>query len=105
MIKGTQKKIIHIKDIKSSIFGEAYFVLKSDVKENVTEPDMVKEAAKIVDENLMEVYCSNLLSSAKRAVTAANKAKKPSAAVLGFIAGASVCSGVIGFIALVMYIA
>ena|GEM_PF-1193520 len=103
MLKGTQKKIIHIKDIKSSIFGEAYFVLKADLKESVTESDMVREAAKIVDENLMEVYCSNLLSR-PNPPAAAVKHPQVSSAVAGFVAGAAVCSGVIGFVALLMQI-
>ena len=47
MIKGCQKRIIQIKDTKSKLFEEAYFVLK---KENVAVQgkDMVSEATRII---------------------------------------------------------
>ena len=56
MIKGTQKKIIVLKNPKSRIFDEAYFVIRSDGGKSallgVTHDDMVAEANKIIDRSL-----------------------------------------------------
>ena len=56
MIKGTQKKIIVVKNPKSRIFDEAYFVVRSDGGKsallNVTHDDMVSEANKIIARSL-----------------------------------------------------
>ena len=56
MIKGTQKKIIVVKNPKSRIFDEAYFVVRSDGGKsallNVTHDDMVLEANKIIARSL-----------------------------------------------------
>lgn len=100
MLKGTQKKIIHIKDTHSRIFGEAYFILRSDVSSEISENEMVREAARIVDENLLSIYCSNQLSSCK-IPEKPKKLNSKAGAFAGFIAGASVCSGVIGLIILI----
>lgn len=103
MIKGTQKKIIHIKDTHSRIFGEAYFILKADLKADISENEMVREAARIVDENLLSIYCSEQLSPVKSEDKVKNTGLK-SGAFAGFIAGASICSAVIGLIALITQI-
>lgn len=101
MLKGTQKKIIHIKDTHSNIFGEAYFVLRTDIGTEVSENEMVREAARIVDENLLSIYCSNEASMGISTIRSKPK-KSKSGAVAGFIAGASVCSGIIGLIILLI---
>lgn len=100
MLKGTQKKIIHIKDTHSNIFGEAYFVLRTDIGTEVSENEMVREAARIVDENLLSIYCSNEAPGISPIISKPKKSK--SGAVAGFIAGASVCSGIIGLIILLI---
>ena len=47
MIKGAQKKMIVVKTSKSSVFEEAYFVLR---RESIaSEADMVSEASKIIE--------------------------------------------------------
>lgn len=101
MLKGTQKRIIHVKDTHSRIFGEAYFVLRGDVGGDVTESDMVREAARLVDENLLGLYCAKQIQH-----TGKRKNAEPmhGGAFAGFVAGAAVCSGIIGFIVLMMQI-
>lgn len=47
MIKGCQKRIIHIKNTNSPYFEEAYFVLRDGCDPMITENDMLKEALKI----------------------------------------------------------
>ncbi len=50
MIKGCKKKIIYLKNTDSTLFDEAYFVLRKDSdKENYRESDMVDEAKRIVE--------------------------------------------------------
>ncbi len=56
MIKGCQKKIIHVTDLRGSCFEEAYFVLRrgGDIT-GIGEDDMVKEAMRIADEAVASV--------------------------------------------------
>ena len=49
MIKGCQKRIIQIKDTKSQVFEEAYFVLKSGASDAVSEKDIISEATSIIN--------------------------------------------------------
>ena len=50
MIKGCQKRMIHVKNTNSPYFEEAYFVLKNDVDLDTRENDMVLEAQKIASQ-------------------------------------------------------
>lgn len=53
MVKGCQKKTIHIKDTGSRYFEEAYFVLRPAVaRRHVSENDMIKEASRIAGEGI-----------------------------------------------------
>ena len=49
MIKGCQKRIIHLKNTNSDYFEEAYFILKDDQKYSAAENDMIKEAERIAE--------------------------------------------------------
>ena len=49
MIKGCQKKMIHVKNTNSPYFEEAFFVVKNDVDPALCENDMRKEAQRIAD--------------------------------------------------------
>ncbi len=55
MIRGNQKKVIHIKNTQSCIFDEAYFILKEDSSISVPKNDMINEANRIIEENLKGV--------------------------------------------------
>ena len=53
-VRGSEKKIIYVKDTGSKIFEEAYFVIRRGVDaENPrpTENDMVEEATRILSQN------------------------------------------------------
>ena len=80
MIKGCQKKIIHITDTGSPFFEEAYFVLKrgKDTSDGVRDDDMVKEAMRIAGE------------TAKGASPAARRRRRRRGSML--LLGASLCS-------------
>jgi len=47
MIKGCQKKIIHIRNTDCPYFEEAYFILKSEGDTLPPEDDIIKEAVRI----------------------------------------------------------
>lgn len=47
MIKGCQKKIIHLKNTDCPFFEEAYFILKDDLDDSVPSDDIIKEAQRI----------------------------------------------------------
>ncbi len=51
-MRGYQKKIIYIKNTGSTLFEEAYFVLRPDTdNKGKNKVDMVSEANKIIKEN------------------------------------------------------
>lgn len=52
MVKGCQRKIIHVKDPSSKYYDEAYFILKTGVGDDTAEGDMINEAVKIAGESL-----------------------------------------------------
>lgn len=51
MLRGTRKQIILIKDTKSGIFDEAYFVLKPNGGECLSNSDLISEANRIIEAN------------------------------------------------------
>ncbi len=51
-LKGCQRKIICMRSADSHLFDEAFFVLRDDAKET-GEGDMLAEANRILDENLL----------------------------------------------------
>ena len=53
MVRGCQKKIIVMKNISSSFFDEAHFILKDSAagKPLIDEGDMIAEAHRIILEN------------------------------------------------------
>ncbi len=55
MYTGTQKKAIVLKNTQNCIFEEAYFILKDDLS-NIKESEMVKEANKILKNNIIGGY-------------------------------------------------
>lgn len=49
MVRGTQRKVIVVKDTKSGIFDEAYFIVKNSADSaHLTTSDMVSEADRII---------------------------------------------------------
>ena len=57
--KGCQKRMIMLKNTGSEIFDEAYFILKEEriLRSDVNENDMVREAGRIINENLLSSCC------------------------------------------------
>ena len=55
---GTQKKAIVLKNSKNCMFEAAYFILKDDIPP-VNESDMVREANKILKNNIIGGYFSD----------------------------------------------
>lgn len=53
--KGCQKRIIMLKSTGSELFDEAYFILKERAEKSphITESDMVKEANRIISDNIL----------------------------------------------------
>lgn len=52
-MRGSEKKIIYVRDTGSKLFEEAYFIVRRGVCEGdgcVSEDDMVTEASRIVEE-------------------------------------------------------
>ena len=67
MVKGCQRKTIHIKDTGSKYYEEAYFILKpgaSDAKGS--EVDMIDEALRIAGESLSSVMPKKRKSPLKK---------------------------------------
>ncbi|MBQ3099784.1 MAG: hypothetical protein IJC50_02225 [Clostridia bacterium] len=60
--KGTQKKMIMLKNTGSEYFEEAYFIMKDEAatasKQCRSENDMIKEANRIISETFTSNGCS-----------------------------------------------
>lgn len=85
MLRGTRKQIILIKDTKSGIFDEAYFVLKPNGGESLSDSDMISEANRIIEANTTsDRAISEQTSSGKKR----KKAHRTPAFVLGTVCGA-----------------
>ena len=54
MLRGCQKRVIHLKDTKSHLFDEAYFIVReqNDTQEQIREKDMICEARRIIAQHL-----------------------------------------------------
>lgn len=75
-MKGTQKKMLLLKNTGSDIFDEAYFILKDRFPAvTVSESEMIKEANRIVSENLISGYFTG------------GKAKKKPNSLQSFVVG------------------
>lgn len=86
-LKGTQKRMIAIKTNDSSLFEEAYFVLKANIDNSNT--DMVAEAEKIIRSRAGQKE-----QKSKKSILSKNSV----IALVSFLLGAAVCALV--FIAL-----
>lgn len=51
-MRGYQKSVIHLKNVKSSVFDEAYFVINPRFEKQEKEPDFIKEANRIIEESV-----------------------------------------------------
>lgn len=51
MVRGCQRKVIFLKNTESEIFSEAYFIVDGR-SPRVSETDMVREANRIIENNL-----------------------------------------------------
>lgn len=49
-MRGYQKKVIYLKNTGSSMFEEAYFIVKPEHKKNASTTEMVDEANRILEE-------------------------------------------------------
>ncbi len=52
-MRGYQKKVVYLKNTGSSVFEEAYFVIKSNSQriERYTNRELIEEANRIIEEN------------------------------------------------------
>ncbi|MBE6607280.1 MAG: hypothetical protein E7633_01805 [Ruminococcaceae bacterium] len=56
MYKGYRRRVVVIRDTKSSLFESAYFVLRENTDKHSIR-DMIKEASKIIREKTAEDEC------------------------------------------------
>lgn len=83
MIKGCQKRMIHVKNTGCDLFDEAYFVLKKDVlPSDEFEDNFIQTATAIINQN-------NLKKSTKKRKKSSNKLLF---FILGFVSSAIPCS-------------
>lgn len=63
MLRGCQRRVIHLRDTKSPLFDEAYFIIceKLEVEHQPSEKDIIKEAKRILGQNLPEQERARLL--------------------------------------------
>ena len=71
-MRGSEKKVIYVKDTGSKLFEEAYFVLRRGVSESADgsdAADMVREASRIVEEGRFSYPATARRARLRRAVT------------------------------------
>ena len=53
MVKGCERRIVHLKNTDSKLFEEAFFLLKEEkIEKPPSQGTMVREANRIVEENI-----------------------------------------------------
>ena len=52
MVRGYQKRIIHLKSTESAVFDEAFFLVNEEKSRGMGESELIREANRIVDESL-----------------------------------------------------
>lgn len=52
MVRGYQKRVIHLKNTGSALFDEAYFIVKEKEEKAFRNQDMISEANRIIKENM-----------------------------------------------------
>ena len=51
MLRGTQKKVVYVKNTGGAVFEEAFFVLKDERGKGISSDDMIGEANRIIAEH------------------------------------------------------
>lgn len=92
MIRGCQKRIYYVRDTRSALFAEAYFILKGEKDPVPGEAEMAAEARRIVENFEMP---GRYRSPLPHTGSAGQK-------IGAFIVGAASSSAVIGGIALLL---
>ncbi len=52
MVRGCQKRTVHIRDTSSRYYEEAFFILKPGALDPAAQSDMIEEAMRIAEESL-----------------------------------------------------
>jgi len=91
--------MIFIKNTGSELFDEAYFVISERAKRAryVSESDLVKEANRIINENMITGYITS-----ERKTTGNKKRKGSLYLLLWYLAGAASCGALTAAIQLVV---
>lgn len=83
MLKGCQRKIIMVKDLGSSYFESAYFVIKGDLPEIANDSDMLAEAHRIIADCSSQMEFTPTAKAEARPLNASHRKKaSPTLAVL-----------------------
>ena len=88
MIKGCQKKIIHLKNPDSRYFEEAYFILKETTGGITDEKEMIKEAERIAK-------CNNIPSKKESTASKGDVKAKALTVILSCVCAVSFIFGVL----------
>ena len=51
MVRGTQKRIVYVKNTGGAVFEEAFFVVKDGKESGLSDGDMLGEATRIIEEH------------------------------------------------------
>ena len=93
-MRGSEKKIIYVRDTGSKLFEEAYFVLRrgvSDAGAGTDEADMVREASRIVEEGNLRYPMTARRARHRRAMTLFFAGAATAVAFLGGFAWVIAC--------------
>ncbi|MBR5453936.1 MAG: hypothetical protein IKV54_07645 [Clostridia bacterium] len=92
MVRGCQKKIIHLRDTGSDLFEEAYFIIRpGKAALRASETDMIREARRILENNRL----------GERRPPVGKRQRKRRGAVILFSLGAAF-SGAVSFLIFIL---
>ncbi len=61
VLRGCEKRVVHIKNTESDLFEEAYFFLKTDIGKPLSASELSRAAQRIVEESLFAGTASPVL--------------------------------------------
>ncbi len=92
MVRGCQKRTVHIKDTASRYYEEAFFILKPGALDPDSQSDMIEEAMRIAEESLS-------VSVPKK-----GKKKRILRDVITFASGFALCAVICAVISFVVFL-
>ncbi len=61
VLRGCEKRVVHVKNTENDLFEEAYFFLRADLIKHPSSPELARVAQRIVEESIFPGTASSVL--------------------------------------------